>query len=123
MIVREPADETYCQASETNLDRELEASADEYQLGAMTDETLEEMAAAMDREEMSDLANAIASYLRLSDHLDSGSSHDDEIKEWEAEKTKTLLKIQQLMVSVSADMGLVKITPDLYQRLYDNRAI
>lgn len=107
---------------ETNLDAELEAAADEYHLGTMTDETLEEMAAEMDREEMSDLANAIATYLRLSEHLDSGKGHSDEVQEWEEEKAKTLLRIQQLMVSVSSDMGLVQFTPELYQRLYSNKA-
>jgi hypothetical protein len=106
---------------EANLDNELEANADEYDLGAMTDETLDEMAEEMDREEMSDLANAIAAYLRLNDRLDSDTSFEDERQEWEEERTKALLKIQQLMVSVSCDMGLMTPTPDLYQRLYGNK--
>ena len=52
---------------------------------------------------------------------DSGTRFEDEQQEWEEERSKALLKIQQLMVSVSCDMGLMTPTPDLYQRLYGNK--
>ncbi|MEM1279990.1 MAG: hypothetical protein AAGG53_08270 [Cyanobacteria bacterium P01_H01_bin.152] len=102
---------------EANLDNELAANADEYQLGAMTDETLEEMAAEMDREELADLANSIDEFLKLSDRAERETASSD-LEETEAEKSKTLLTIQQQMVSIASDMGLVQFTPALYQRLY-----
>lgn len=102
---------------EANLDNELEANANEYELGAMTDETLEEMAAEMDREELADLANSIDDFLKLSDRAERETAPND-LEETEAEKSKTLLVIQKQMVSIASDMGLVQFTPELYQRLY-----
>ena len=102
---------------EANLDNELAANADEYQLGAMPDETLEEMAAEMDREELADLANSIDEILTLSARAERETASSD-LEETEAEKSKTLLTIQQQMVSIASDMGLVQFTPALYQRLY-----
>ena len=102
---------------EANLDNEFP----EYDLGTMTDETLDEMAAEMDREELADLANAIDELLRLSDRADRETAPNDRA-EVEAQRDKKLLNIQQLMVSISADMGLMNVTPELYERLYGKRA-
>lgn len=106
---------------EANLDNELEAIADEYPLGAMTDETLEEMAAAMDREELADLASSIDEFLKLSDRAERETAPNDQ-QEAEADKSEMLLTIQKQMVSIASDMGLVQFTPELYQRLYGKQS-
>lgn len=89
----------------------------DYTLATMTDETLDEMAAAMDIEELADLAHTINEFLKLSDRADRETAPIDQA-EVEAEKTQKLLSIQQQMMSLSSDMGLIQFTPELYQRLY-----
>ena len=105
---------------EANLDNDFATNGDEYPLGVMTDETLEEMAAEMDREELADLANSIDEFLKLSDRAERETTPDDQV-ETAAAKSNTLLNIQQQMVSIASDMGLVKLTPELYERLYGKK--
>lgn len=93
----------------------------DYTLGTMTDETLDEMAAEMDREELADLANAIDEFLKLSDRADRETAPED-LADIEEQKSQKLLSIQQQMVSLSIDMGLITITPELYQRLYGQKS-
>jgi hypothetical protein len=93
----------------------------DYTLATMTDETLDEIAAAMDLEELADLAHTIDEYLKLSDRADRETAPEDKA-EVAAAQSQKLLSIQQQMINLAIDMGLTTITPELYQRLYGQQS-
>lgn len=118
-VVKEPS-ETHYQAdqltqTEAHLD-DFEApdsyEEPDYTLGTPTDETLDELAAALDLEELADLSQAINEYLQLNDRADTTAS----------DRKQQLLKLQRLLASASSDMGLLKFTTELYERLYGQQS-
>ena len=74
---------------------------------ALTDETLDEMAAEMDREELADLSQQINKYIALSHR---GDASHEELRE-------QFRKVQHDLYMVAVGMNFVKWSLDQYEKL------
>jgi len=86
---------------------------DEYDISVMTPEAIDELFEQENLQtDIEDLWTTLGEYIKVNDRVDADPD----------ELAAKRLEMQQQLANVAADMGLLKWTPELHQKLYGNKA-